>query len=159
MVLVSHDRHLLRTATDELMLVADGRVHSSDGDLDEYRSWLAGKRAPSAEVVKKAAPAPAPEVNRRDERRVAAESRQIAARRKPLTERAARLEKQLARLSGEKAQLDTLLASEALYASEKRDELKAATFAAARVAADLETLEEEWLNLQSELDALNPDHA
>src|SRR5205823_8930917 len=40
LVLVSHDRHLLRATTDEFLIVADGRLAPFDGDLDDYRDWL-----------------------------------------------------------------------------------------------------------------------
>jgi energy-coupling factor transporter ATP-binding protein EcfA2 len=45
MVLVSHDRHLLRATCDELWLVADGKVTPFDGDLDDYADWLNQSRA------------------------------------------------------------------------------------------------------------------
>jgi ATP-binding cassette subfamily F protein 3 len=154
MVLVSHDRHLLRTATDQLMLVADGRVVTYDGDLDDYRAFLEGRAAP-AEAPQTAAP---PATSRREDRRAAAEARQAAAaRRKPLADRAARLEKQMAKLGTEKGRLDALLASEAIYAPEQKEALKQATFDAARVQSELGKLEEEWLGLQIELEALEAD--
>ena len=40
LVLVSHDRHLLRATTDQFIIVADGRVSPFDGDLDDYKEWL-----------------------------------------------------------------------------------------------------------------------
>ncbi|MEO7405155.1 MAG: ATP-binding cassette domain-containing protein, partial [Burkholderiales bacterium] len=165
MILVSHDRHLLRTSTDQLVLVANGRATPYDGDLDEYRAYLEGKVAPAREVE---APAPvkamAPAVsttaaanagNRRDDRRDAALGRTAAsARRKPLTDRITRLEREIAKLEPEKKRLDALLASESIYAAEQREALKTATFDAAKVVASLQTLEEEWLVLQAELESL-----
>src|SRR5690348_3080742 len=67
LVLVSHDRHLLRATTDQFLLVADGRLSPFDGDLDDYRDWLFRTRlAPQQEAApspegRKAAPAPASE--------------------------------------------------------------------------------------------------
>ncbi len=40
MLVVSHDRHLLKSTTDEFLLVADGKVQAFDGDLDDYSRWL-----------------------------------------------------------------------------------------------------------------------
>jgi ATP-binding cassette subfamily F protein 3 len=40
LVLVSHDRHLLRATTDQFLIVADGRLQPFDGDMDDYRDWL-----------------------------------------------------------------------------------------------------------------------
>ena len=51
LVLVSHDRHLLRAATEKLLIVADGTLGEFDGDLDDYRDWLLKK-----EPVTKAKP-------------------------------------------------------------------------------------------------------
>jgi ATP-binding cassette subfamily F protein 3 len=59
LVLVSHDRHLLRAATDQLWLVHDGRVAPFDGDLDEYAVWLRTREADDGKA-KKASPPPAP---------------------------------------------------------------------------------------------------
>ena len=61
MVLVSHDRHLLRTATDSLMLVADGTLAPFDGDLDDYRDWLATRRDADRSRAPKRSLAPQPE--------------------------------------------------------------------------------------------------
>jgi ATP-binding cassette subfamily F protein 3 len=40
LILVSHDRHLLRATTDQFIIVADGRVQPFDGDLEDYKAWL-----------------------------------------------------------------------------------------------------------------------
>src|SRR3546814_17809625 len=45
MLMVSHDRHLLRTTVDSFWIVADGQVQEFDGDLDDYRDWLAQRAA------------------------------------------------------------------------------------------------------------------
>ena len=46
LVVVSHDRHLLRTVADDLWLVSDGKAQMFDGDLDDYRQWLLSKDKP-----------------------------------------------------------------------------------------------------------------
>ena len=61
LVLVSHDRHLLRATTDQFLIVADGRLQPFDGDLDDYRDWLLkSKQEKPADKPEPAAPAPAP---------------------------------------------------------------------------------------------------
>ena len=56
LVLVSHDRHLLRATTDEFLIVADGGLQPFDGDLDDYRDWLfKTKLAAAKETALKAA--------------------------------------------------------------------------------------------------------
>ena len=54
MVMVSHDRHLLRTVIDEFYLVADGRAKPFDGDLDDYAKWAAANPRDAAEKAVKA---------------------------------------------------------------------------------------------------------
>src|ERR1700674_1468956 len=49
LVLVSHDRHLLRATTDQFMIVADGRLEPFDGDLEDYREWLLKSKLPPLE--------------------------------------------------------------------------------------------------------------
>jgi ATP-binding cassette subfamily F protein 3 len=148
MVLVSHDRHLLRTATDSLMLVAGGRVQEFDGDLDDYRDWLSARDAPA----RTRSPAAG---ERRDQKRAAAASRQQAAqRKKPIVSRIGRLEREMADLSAEKARIESQLASEAFYNGADREEVAAALRDQARVSGRLETVEAEWLALQAELEQL-----
>jgi len=148
MVLVSHDRHLLRTTTDTLALVADGRVQPFDGDLDDYRDWLASRR--TAETSK-AAGGP----SRRERKRAEAEARQSLARsRKPLEDRIRALEAEIAQLEHAKSQVETMLASAAFYTEGDRDEVAAAIREQARLAAALGQAEDEWLRLQAELEAI-----
>ena len=146
MVLVSHDRHLLRTATDLLVLVADGGVSPFDGDLEDYREWLAARRA--ADKAKPGAGA-----SRREQKRAEAAARQARSRsRKPLENRLRTLDLEIERLAREKAELEARLASEAFYARGDQDEVTAALREQVRLAAALEQAESEWLRLQSELE-------
>src|SRR6185295_12402434 len=71
LVVVAHDRHLLRATTDALWLVADGRVVPFDGDLDDYRDWVLERSRRSAEPGESAAAS-----NRKAQKRAEAEARQ-----------------------------------------------------------------------------------
>ncbi len=148
MVLVSHDRHLLRTATDLLVLVADGSVSPFDGDLEDYREWLAARRTADK-------PKPGTGTSRREQKRAAAAVRQARSRsRKPLEHRLRSLELEIERLTQEKAAVEARLASEAFYAQGDQDEVTAALREQVRLAAALEQAESEWLRLQSELEEI-----
>ena len=89
LIVVAHDRHLLRATTDALWLVADGRVAPFDGDLDDYRDWVLGAAQPGVPprdgaVAGGAEPTP----DRKAQKRAEAEARQQSyAQRKPLAER------------------------------------------------------------------------
>jgi ATP-binding cassette subfamily F protein 3 len=145
-VLVSHDRHLLRTTADELLVISQGRASRYDGDLDDYRASVIAARKPSV-----TAEAP----SRRDERRLAAQARQReSASRKPLQTRIARAEIELARLGAERMRLENLMASSELYAADRKGQLAAAIQDAAQVKTAIEELEREWLECHAALDAL-----
>jgi len=149
MVLVSHDRHLLRTATDSLMLVAGGGVQEFDGDLDDYRDWLSER----ASQDKPRAPGAG---DRREQKRAEAEARRdFAQKRKPIVNRIGRLEREMADLAEEKRRLESELASEAFYNGADQAQVAAALREQARVSAQLESVEAEWLALQTELEQLS----
>ena len=152
LLLVSHDRHLLRAATDQLWLVHDGRVAPFDGDLDEYAALvLASRRVGRAA---EAATAGGDGANRREERREAARSRQrLADARRPLQQKIDRLEDEIGRLSGELRELDARLAAPDFY-HEAGDEVAAALRSRGALAARLEQLEARWLQLHGELETI-----
>jgi ATP-binding cassette, subfamily F, member 3 len=178
LVLVSHDRHLLRATTDEFMIVAEGSLRPFDGDLDDYRDWLfktrLGKveakpakgdtRKPVAVAAPEAKPAPehkavaviAPTgAARQEQKRADAQERQRRANlAKPLETRIKRLEEQIAKLTAKKNAIDTTLAGSAVYEEARKEELKSAMQDQAYVAKELEQAEAEWLEKQAELEAL-----
>jgi ATP-binding cassette subfamily F protein 3 len=157
LVLVSHDRHLLRATTDELLIVRDGGLQSFDGDLDDYRDWLLGRS-----LDKAATPAPVTAARietaaaRRADRREAAEvrQRQFAARR-PIESRLKRLETQLEKLGARKAEIDGRLADHALYEQADKEMLKSLLLDQAYLARELAQLEAEWLENQTRLEQID----
>ena len=112
-VLVSHDRHLLRTTVDSLHLVADGRLAPFDGDLDDYRVWLDQQRAMAGAAT---AAAESDKAQRKRDRAAEAADRdaRLAARR-PLVKELDALEKKLAGWQGEKSLLEARLVDPGLY--------------------------------------------
>jgi ATP-binding cassette subfamily F protein 3 len=148
-LLVSHDRSLLRAAVDEFLLVADGKVTAFDGDLDDYRAWLLARRA--GEAGEPAGPA----VSRRDQRRAEAEARNLAAsQRRPVESRLRAVEQEMARLETEKRALETRLAAPDIYAASCREALSEALREQGRVGGRLAALEEEWLGLHEQLERM-----
>ena len=140
LVLVSHDRHLLRATTDQFLIVADGRLEPFDGDLDDYRDWLLKSKrekpeAPAAPVaaLKKAAAKP-------------------VGSRKNLEARIKRLEEMIARLNAKKTEMEARLADPALYLDESKQALEAVLHDQAYVGKELGQLEGEWLERQAELE-------
>ena len=108
LVLVSHDRHLLRATTDQFLIVADGRLQPFDGDLDDYRDWLLkSKQEKPAPAAAAAAPAPVPMPAPAKKAGVPSAFRLA---RKKLEARLKRLEEMIARLNAKKAEMEARLA-------------------------------------------------
>jgi ATP-binding cassette subfamily F protein 3 len=169
LVVVSHDRHLLRATTDQFIIVADGKLQPFDGDLDDYKDWLfqtklgkgtdvlpaAGKaNKTDFPVASPVAPA-APTVNSKDQKRLDAEQRQkLSALRKPIENKIKRLEEQIAKRNAQKAEVDTALGDSAIYDAANKAKLKTLLTDQAFYTKDLGQLEGEWLELQEQLEAL-----
>ena len=159
LVLVSHDRHLLRATTDQFLIVAEGRLAPFDGDLEDYRDWLfKTKLAPADEGVplpeaRKPAVAAPPALARREQKRREAEARQRqSAARRPIESRIKRLEEKMAKLNAKKAEIDARLADPAAYGETQKEALTALIIDQAYVARELAQLEAEWLEQQQRLE-------
>jgi ATP-binding cassette subfamily F protein 3 len=140
-VLVSHDRHLVRTTADTLLLVHGGALQTFEGDLEDYAGWLAERRA--AESVKpQEAALDHGAAARKDRRREAAERRLQLRPRKAEVQR---LEAAVERLSGEKARIEARLADPDLYRESQKVRLKELLLEKARVDHALSEAEDAWL--------------
>jgi ATP-binding cassette subfamily F protein 3 len=170
LVVVSHDRHLLRATTDQFIIVADGRLQPFDGDLDDYKDWLfqtklgkgttvlpaAGKdnKTTFPAVAAVAAAPSAPAVDKKDQKRADAEQRQRnATLRKPIENKLKRLEEQIAKRNEQKTEVDGKLGEPGVYEAANKVKLKALLADQSFYAKDLATLEAEWLQLQEQLEA------
>ena len=150
LVVVAHDRHLLASATDQWLLVADGTVRPFEGTLDDYREWARRYHA-RAGIGETAAAAPS--MNRREERRAEAEQRQREARaRRPFERRIAKIEEELEALRRESAGTEAWLASEAAYEAGNRERLQETLKRRAAIEARVSLLEDEWLEAQARLE-------
>ncbi len=148
MVLVSHDRHLLRVCCDELLLVADQQVTTFPGSLDDYPRWLA--ESARAERPRPGLPkvSTLPPVARR------ASARQRISVSKPLRRQARAAERELSRIHQQQTELEAKLAAPALYESGGKDQLKALLLEKAELDARCTAQEAVWLKLAEELEAL-----
>jgi ATP-binding cassette subfamily F protein 3 len=153
LVLVSHDRHLLRATTDDFLIVADGKLSPFDGDLDDYRDWLFKSRQAAPGTLVKLPSASSPPIDRKEQKRLEAEQRQRnSAQRKPLEKKLAQLEKDLAQCQAQQAECEKTLADPSLYEATHKDALKAALEKQAQGRQALEKLEAEWLQVQDSLE-------
>jgi ATP-binding cassette subfamily F protein 3 len=142
-VLVSHDRHLLRAFADELLLVHEGKVAPFDGELDDYAAWF----AETAESNKPQQSETSGAEDRKQRKREEAERR---ARLSPLRAEVAQLEQQIRKLEAERAALDSELANPEIY----EDKARAVELMQRRadVVARLEQAEAAWLEAAERLE-------
>jgi ATP-binding cassette subfamily F protein 3 len=149
MVLVSHDRHLLRVSSDRLLLVFNGTVSEFSGNLDEYPKWLsdhgqqqesgAGETVIRDTVSKKAR-----------KRREAEQRRQY----QPLRNKIKSTEKELALLESRKSELEQALASSEVYSDKNKQALKSLLIEKAEIDRKYEMLETVWLETIEQLETM-----
>src|SRR5690348_13414571 len=156
LIVVAHDRHLLRATTDELWLVHEGRVAPFDGDLDDYRDWVLGLRRRAAAARDASEAKARPSLDRKSEkRREAAARQQRADARKPYVTRQSAIEDELATLGAEKQALDAWLASSEAYAEEAKQRLIESMERSGELTWSLARLESEWLEIAEALERLD----
>ena len=153
-VVVSHDRHLLRTTCDELWLVAEGRAAPFDGDLDDYAAWLAKQR--NADRM----PASGSGADKATGKAVrvaeAAARKSAVAERRALQKEAEKIEQQLAGWQAEQIRLDEQLADPALYAAPDaigRERIDGLNRRQAELTGLIEAAEMRWLEVHEALEA------
>jgi ATP-binding cassette subfamily F protein 3 len=153
-VLVSHDRALLRATCDRFALVADGRVQPFDGDLDDYRDWLAEQRRLERNTIEVDAKWEPVSTNKANRAQSKAERQARQAERRPLVKESEQLENDMAAWQKEKAGIDDRLADPALYSAADKTELQSLLKRQAELAAAIAQAEERWLDIQEQLEAL-----
>jgi ATP-binding cassette subfamily F protein 3 len=143
LVVISHDRHLLRSVCDELIIVHDGIVERFDRSLDDYPAWIREQEDKAGQARTKWQDPAAKSVNRKQQRQDQAEQRR---RLKPLRDKVRDVEKSLASKRKRLTELEMLLADTALYTDpDRKDELMRLLDDQRAVNSAIESLELEWL--------------
>jgi ATP-binding cassette subfamily F protein 3 len=171
MLLVSHDRHLLRTTVDRFWIVADGGVQEFDGDLEDYRDWLAQHQSNArklelaerssgvASTAHEISTAPSLEItgiDRKQQKREEAQERQrTAILRKPIEAKLLKIENELESVQNKIKVLDTLIADAGLYSESRRQERLQTLTQHGELTKKYSELEHAWLELQSELESIS----
>ncbi|MGW7677026.1 ABC transporter ATP-binding protein [Shewanella sp. 08P_2] len=150
MVVVSHDRHLLRLTCSDYYLVDQGEVRAFDGDLDDYHQWLldaakanSNQNSTSDEIK--------PAADKKQQKRLEAEIRQKVS---PLKRKQTKLETEQQKLSERLAELEHLLADSELYDQDNKAKLTSVLTERTSLTQTLEDSEMQWLELQEEIDAM-----
>ncbi|GGE66507.1 ABC transporter ATP-binding protein [Streptosporangium jomthongense] len=171
-VVVSHDRHLLRNTVDEFWLVNDGGVTEYQGDLEDYERWLADRRKDDTEAprrqptgarngVNTAALESEAAVGESAEDRKARKRAEAALRQKlsPYRKKQATLEKQMESLHETLSGLEAELADPGLYNDESKNRLKELLGRQSEAKARLEDAEAEWLDVSETVEAMEAELA
>jgi ATP-binding cassette subfamily F protein 3 len=147
LVVISHDRHLLRSVCDELLIVHDGIVDRFKRSLDEYPAWLKEQDAREDQRVTEK---PAKQLSKKQVRQQEAQRRQ---RLKPLYDKVREIEKQLASIKSELESLDERLADETIYTNpERKSELAELVKAQVSLRSEVEALEWNWMEASEALE-------
>jgi ATP-binding cassette subfamily F protein 3 len=146
-VLVAHDRHLLRAVADELILVDGGRAAPFDGDLEDYARWFLTSAAPAQET---AVVAKSGAEEKKQRKREEAERRN---RLSPLRAEVARCETRIAELERKRQEIEAQLASPDIYGEQAKQQLQELLKVQTQLRRDLNACEEAWLAATERLDA------
>jgi len=149
MVIVSHDRHLLRTTCDELLLVDSHRVSPFEGDLEDYPRWLANRNAARSDNHPRNEGDHTANARRDRKRQEAEQRRQLQPLRKELDRR----EKEMERLADQQSLLEKRLADPEIYTEERKAELKQLLAEKTAIDTALAAAESAWLQAAESLDA------
>jgi ATP-binding cassette subfamily F protein 3 len=150
LVVISHDRHLLRSVCDELLIVHDGIVDRFNRSLDDYPAWLREQEEKAEQTTTRKQDSSARSVNKKQQRQEQAQRRQ---RLKPLHDKVKDVEKRLAAHRAELAELEARLSDESIYSDpERKDEMTQLVQSQAAAKSAIETLEWEWLEASEKLE-------
>ncbi|WP_290652167.1 ATP-binding cassette domain-containing protein [Aquisalimonas sp.] len=150
LVVIAHDRHLLRSTTDRSLLVANGKADAFDGDLDDYARWLAEeRRASAARPPSPGTPQTAANAGRREQRQRDAQRRKGL---QPLRQEVKRLEADVDRLSMRIQTVETELAAPELYTDAGSDALQALLQEQGRLREALQAAEADWMTALERLE-------
>ncbi|WP_430876105.1 ABC transporter ATP-binding protein [Gilliamella sp. G0441] len=155
LVVVSHDRHLLRSTTDEFYLVHDHKVEPFDGDLDDYQKWLTEeqKKENKPETVNVASKNDSIQnvsaTDRKEQKRREAELR---AQMQPIKKELQKMEQKLELLTEQLQNIEQLLADPAIYENDKKTALTELLLKQSKIKSEQEDTEMNWLDLQQQLE-------
>ncbi|MFS1936115.1 ABC transporter ATP-binding protein [Vibrio splendidus] len=154
MVIVSHDRYLLRATTDDLYLVHDRQVAPFDGDLSDYYKWLTEQQ----KVERKEAQALAPAKDgansaaaKKEQKRKEAEFRKLTA---PIRKKLTQFEKQMDKFTLSLEEAEQELSDTSLYEAENKAKLNKVLALQASSKSQLEEVEMDWMSTQEELEQM-----
>jgi len=153
LVVISHDRHLLRSVCDELLIVHDGIVDRFSRSIDDYPAWLKEQQAVENEPAtpQEGDSKPAKQLSKKEIRQREAQRRQ---RLKPLLDKVRDIDKQLATKRSDLEALELQLADESIYSNpDRQTELSDLLQTQTTLKSELENLEWNWMEASEKLES------
>ncbi len=151
-IMVSHDRHMLRSVTDKLYLVANQKVQAFDGDLDDYRTWINEQKLlnKTPDTASDNNSNEMPSVNKKGQRKLDAQKRKQL---KPLYDAQKKADRRLEKYHQQQQQLETQLADNTLYDDKNKALLKQVLHDKTQLDQLVEEIELEWMDISEQLEA------
>ena len=160
LVVVSHDRHLLRSTTDEFYLVHDHKVEPFDGDLDDYQKWLAEAQKDdnqSNDEINSPKKENTSNISAQDRKEQKRKQAELRAQMQPIKKQLQKEEQMLDKLTHQLKQIEEQLSDPAIYDASKKNELTTLLLEQSQLKNQLEETELQWLELQQQLESFNLD--
>jgi ATP-binding cassette subfamily F protein 3 len=151
MILISHDRHLLKSSCDELYLVDNGAVQPFDGDLEDYHAWLLAENLKEVTANKSTDDKENSAATKKEQKRLDAELRKKVS---PLKKQTDKLEKQQEKLETRLKEIEELMADTELYTDANKTKLNQLLAEQASIKSELETIELEWFELEEQIETI-----
>ena len=151
LIVVTHDRNLLRNTTNELLVVASGKVSAFDGDLDEYASWLTHFRNQESNDQSPNSATSNQPIDKKEARRFAADKRKKL---NPLRTQLKKSENKMLKLQQRRTDLAQEMAEPSLYQEQNKEKLASLIQENTDNTLLLEEVETQWLTVGEELEEL-----
>lgn len=151
-VVVSHDRHLLRSTTDEFYLVHDQLVEPFNGDLEDYQKWLNNdqkdNKKPETEIITP----PIENLSAQDKKELKRKEAEFRAQMQPLKRALQQTENRIEQIRSSLDAVEQQLVDPQLYDSQNKTKLTDLLLKQNQLKIDLDTQEKNWLDIQEQLD-------
>ncbi|WP_085248542.1 ABC transporter ATP-binding protein [Gilliamella mensalis] len=160
LVVVSHDRHLLRSTTDEFYLVHDHKVEPFDGDLDDYQKWLAEAQKndnQSNDEINSQKKENTSNISAQDRKEQKRKQAELRAQMQPIKKQLQKEEQMLDKLTHQLKQIEEQLSDPTIYDASNKNELTTLLLEQSQLKNQLEETELQWLELQQQLESFNLD--
>jgi ATP-binding cassette subfamily F protein 3 len=147
LIVVSHDRHLIRSVTDKLIFVDEGTVQVFSGDLDDYQHWVEDKKN-----INNTEKAIEEGVSRKDQRRLEAEKRKKL---KPLRDILLKVEKTVDQFHREQTEIEQALSDATIYQEAQKEQLKKILKRKGELDLLVQGAENRWLEITEEMESFD----